>query len=297
MKLRGFTLMELLILCGIISLLISMLFPAFSQARKQALQVQCATNLHDLGVAIHNYAACTNNRLPPFAFSDTTCDIALSGHWGGTSQGGDPAAFGRKGVDCVNLWCLAKENYTSPRVLLCPSASKELLDLNASYFPCSSRFSTYCLRFPASSMLFNDAPLLARLGSNLLAAYAGQAGGQRMNVGGGYEIVPQVRLDRNYRLDACGLTYDAANDSLLADTFWRRGYQVPTASTAGLQNFPVQWDWCHDQKFNVLLGTGAVKTVRDDGTVAANSNSPDQTIAPTDSVTHAQNVWQYFDGH
>jgi hypothetical protein len=200
-------------------------------------------------------------------------------------------------VDCVNLWCLAKENYTSPRALLCPSASKELLNLSASYFPYSSRFSTYCLRFPASSMLFNDAPQLAHLGGNLLAAYMSQAGGQRMNVGTGYEIVPQVRLDRNYRLDASGLTYDAASDALLADTFWRRGYQVPPASMAGLQNFPVQWDWCHDQKFNVLMGSGGVRLVHDDGTVAGNSNSPDQSIAPADSITHSENIWQYFDGH
>lgn len=297
MRLRGFILIELLSICGIISLLIGMLLPAMGQAHKLALEAQCATNLHDLGVAIASYAAGQDNRLPPFAFSDSTSDIALSGHWGGASQSGDPSAFGRKGVDCVNLWCLAKERYTSPKAMLCPGASKEVLRMSASYFPYSWRFSTYCLRFPASSMLFNDAQQLANIGGSLLGAYVRQAGGQRANVGAAYEIVPQVRLDRSYRLNADGLTYDAASDALLADTFWRRGYQISPAPMPGLQTFPVQWDWCHDQKFKVLMGSGAVKTVCDDGTVAANSNSPDQTIAPASSITHAQNIWQYFDEH
>jgi prepilin-type N-terminal cleavage/methylation domain-containing protein len=297
MKRRGFTLIEVLTCCGIISLLLGMIFPSFYQARKQALSAACMSNLHLLGQAIHNYAAAENNRLPPFAFSDPTGDISLSGHWGGISQGGDPVAFLREGMECVNLWGLAKENYVSPRAMLCPGAAKDLLRLDASYFPCSSRFSTYCLRFPASSMLFNDAPHLANIGGSLLGAYVRQAGGQRVNVSTEYEILPQVRLDRRYRLDAGGQTYDVVNDALLADTFWRRGYQAPAAPMAGLQSFPVQWDWCHDLKFNVLLGNGAVKLVHDDGTVAGNSNSPNQTIAPADSITHAETIWQYFDSH
>ncbi len=80
MRSRGFTLIELLVVCGIISLLLGILFPSFLQARKLALSAECASNLRHLGVAVHNYAAAENNRLPPFAFSDFTSDIALSGH-------------------------------------------------------------------------------------------------------------------------------------------------------------------------------------------------------------------------
>ena len=297
MRRRGFTLIEVVLCCGIISLLLTLLFPSFQQVRKHALLAECSSNLHLLGQAIQNYAAAEDNRLPPFAFSDPTSDISLSGHWGGISQGGDPAASFREGMECVNLWGLVKENYVWPQALLCPGASKELLRMSASYFPYSSRFSTYCLRFPASRMLFNEAPNLANIGGSLLTAYVRQAGGQRVNVSTNYQIVPQVRLDRRYRLDASGLTYDVASDALLADTFWRRGYHAPAAPMAGLRSFPVQWDWCHELKFNVLLGNGAVKTVSDDGTVAGNSNSPDQTVAPADFITHAEKIWQYFDGH
>jgi hypothetical protein len=286
-----------MVCCGVITLLGSILLPSLNQAHRKAVSIQCCSHLHNLGVAIHSYAAAEGNRLPPFAFSDLTGDIALSGHWGGVSQADDPAAFGRMGMECVNLWALVKENYTTPQSLLCPGAAAEPRSGNASYFPYTCRFSTYCMRFPASRALFTESPELANIGGNLLAAYLRQSGGQRTNVSTFWEIVPQVRLDRSYRLDASGTTYDTASDALLADTFWRREYRLAPAPLPSMRTYDVQWDWCHEQTFNVLMGNGAVRTVRDDGTVAANSNSPSQTIPASESVARSEAIWRYFDGN
>jgi prepilin-type N-terminal cleavage/methylation domain-containing protein len=61
---KGFTLIELLVVISIIALLLSILLPALSRARKQANKVLCATNLHQWALAIHAYAADNNNQFP-----------------------------------------------------------------------------------------------------------------------------------------------------------------------------------------------------------------------------------------
>jgi prepilin-type processing-associated H-X9-DG protein len=250
-RLTAFTLVELLILIGIVAILISLLMPALAKARRSAIALQCASNMRQVGIGFSMYAAENKHTLPYALYQTTTPDVRIA--WDDLLNkylGGDltsteiaaryaprPRAVLQCPADAVpRAWTVPNHplSYAMPRVLIATAAPGEPLFAGVAgdgVFPNPTAAAT------------SPRPISIRVSSVRRSS----------------QTLLLVEAPNRYRAQGCDYGYvDRPDDQY---PFYTSNYNGYPSNASGPAAHPPSYT-LHDGKWNYLFTDGHVEFLR-----------------------------------